>query len=78
MTNIRTRVIGRMASGELTRDGKTRMFEFGLTIRQKYDDYLGNSPRDVSVRSSALSRTLGERSVFYGRSLRTKRFLDLE
>ena len=50
--------------GQLTRTGKTRMFEFGLTIRLKYQDYLTDSPRDVSVRSSALIRTLESSQVF--------------
>ena len=50
--------------GETTLRGKVRMFEFGITIRNRYDDYLGDSPRDVSCRSSALSRTLESAQCF--------------
>jgi hypothetical protein len=50
--------------GEMTRKGKTRMYEFGKTIRQKYINYLGVSPREVSVRSSSTSRTLESAQCF--------------
>lgn len=50
--------------GETTMRGKTRMFEFGVTMRKRYDSYLGDSPRDVSCRSSALTRTLESAQCF--------------
>jgi hypothetical protein len=50
--------------GEMTRKGKTRMYEFGKTIRQKYINYLGVSPREVSVRSSSTTRTLESAQCF--------------
>ncbi len=50
--------------GEMTRKGKTHMYEFGKTIRQKYINYLEVSPREVSVRSSSATRTLESAQCF--------------
>ncbi|XP_054162089.1 uncharacterized protein LOC128960052 [Oppia nitens] len=46
--------------GELTNDGKHRMYKMGQFIRQEYTGFLGsdNSPREVYARSSAKKRCL--------------------
>lgn len=44
--------------GQLTNVGKYRMFRLGQALRERYNDFLSDSPREVSVRSSASERCL--------------------
>ena len=46
--------------GELTTEGKYRMYKRGQFIRQEYDSFLGDkhSPREVYVRSSLTDRCI--------------------
>jgi hypothetical protein len=44
--------------GQLTNRGKDRMFKLGKYIRKRYEDYLGTSPREIHIRSSAADRCL--------------------
>ena len=38
--------------------GKERMFNLGAFVRHQYKDFLGSSPREVHIRSSAADRCL--------------------
>jgi lysosomal acid phosphatase len=44
--------------GQLTNRGKDRMFKLGKYIRARYENFLGTSPREVHIRSSAADRCL--------------------
>ncbi|XP_054166679.1 lysosomal acid phosphatase-like [Oppia nitens] len=52
--------------GELTRNGKQRMFDFGRALRNRYNGYLNDShsPRDVYIASSPSSRCLESAQCF--------------
>ncbi|CAG2166036.1 unnamed protein product [Oppiella nova] len=51
--------------GELTLEGKYRMYRLGQFLRQEYDSFLGHnfSPREVYARSSLCSRCLESLSL---------------
>jgi len=44
--------------GELTPRGKERMFKFGEYLRNRYNQYLGNTPKNIYLRSSASNRCI--------------------
>ena len=44
--------------GELTPNGKRRMYWFGKQLRQRYDRFLGESPKNIAIRSSSSDRCL--------------------
>lgn len=44
--------------GELTPNGKRRMYYFGKHLRQRYDKFLGESPKNIAIRSSSSDRCL--------------------
>ncbi len=52
-------------NGELTPQGKYRMYQVGKFIGKEYASYLGEklSPKDIYVRSSSLNRTLESASA---------------
>ncbi|XP_054166616.1 prostatic acid phosphatase-like, partial [Oppia nitens] len=49
--------------GELTPRGKQRMFTFGQQLRQRYGNYLGDSPKNAYIRSSASDRCIESASA---------------
>lgn len=44
--------------GQLTKQGKDRMYNLGQYIGQRYKNFLENNPREVHIRSSAADRCL--------------------
>lgn len=44
--------------GQLTSAGKKRMYNIGVFLREKYDTFLGDSIRDIQIRSSDKDRCL--------------------
>ena len=49
--------------GELTPRGKDRMYDFGKQLRKRYGDYLGDTPKNIYLRSSASDRCLESASA---------------
>jgi hypothetical protein len=44
--------------GELTPRGKQRMYKFGQQLRERYKEYLGNTPKNIQIRSSSANRCI--------------------
>ncbi|XP_075679224.1 prostatic acid phosphatase-like [Dermatophagoides pteronyssinus] len=44
--------------GQLTSNGKNRMYNLGLYLSKRYSNFLGQTPHEVSIRSSASDRCL--------------------
>ena len=49
--------------GELTPRGKHRMYSFGQDLRKRYSHYLGDSPKNIYLRSSASNRCIESASA---------------
>jgi hypothetical protein len=44
--------------GELTIKGKERMYDFGKQLRDRYKEYLGKTPKNIQIKSSAANRCI--------------------